>query len=211
VLYSDTINDKQVCRDDLWLATTEALNSLSAGASPAAAEKPTGDLTEKVRRAMIRAYGFGQTWWQQADSEYASENKRADVTAGRFIELTDELCAAIPANLATASQEGAHAAPTRDLAYLIEYIPDAAVRAEAKRLLAGMSIADGAHAARNAVLEEAANALDLMNDSAGDRAAHEQREMLCCENERMWTLIHAAKAIRALKTPACAERSGDHA
>jgi hypothetical protein len=74
---------------------------------------------------------------------------------------------------------------------------------------AAPSSQEGAHAARNEVLEEAANALDLMNDSAGDRAAHEQREMLCCENERMWTLIHAAKAIRALQTPACAERSGE--
>ena len=62
VLYSDTINDKQVCRDDLWLATTEALNSLSAGASPAAAEKPTGDLTDEqyqeILRPVLSRYGM---------------------------------------------------------------------------------------------------------------------------------------------------------
>jgi hypothetical protein len=71
--------------------------------------------------------------------------------------------------------------------------------------------AQNAEAIRNAVLEEAANALDLMNDSAGDRAAHEQREMLCCETERMWTLISAAKAIRALQTgSANTQEGGDH-
>jgi hypothetical protein len=78
--------------------------------------------------------------------------------------------------------------------------------------------AQNAEAIRNAVLEEAANVLDLMNDSAGDRADHEQREMLCCENERMWTLTNAARAIRSLQTGSAntqegavsAERSGDH-
>jgi len=80
--------------------------------TPAAAEKPTGDLTEKVRKAMIRAYGLGQTWWQQADSEYASENKKADVTAERFIKLNDELCAAIAAHLARLEQQAVKAVPS---------------------------------------------------------------------------------------------------
>jgi hypothetical protein len=62
---------------------------------------------------------------------------------------------------------------------------------------------------RDQALEEAANALDLMNDSAGDRAAHEQRDMLCCETERMWTLISAAKAIRDLQTGSVNTQEGD--
>jgi hypothetical protein len=68
--------------------------------------------------------------------------------------------------------------------------------------------AQNAEAIREDALEEAANALDLMNDSAGDRAAHEQRDMLCCETERMWTLISAAKAIRALQTGSANTQEG---
>jgi hypothetical protein len=91
------------------------------------ARQPTGDLTEKVRAAMIRAYDLGQKYWMQADSEYASEHKKSDVTAGRFIELNDELCAAIAAHLARQAQaepEGWVLAPKprgrQSLAYLIQ-------------------------------------------------------------------------------------------
>lgn len=38
VLYTDTINGQQVCRDDLWLATTAGLKGASPEAAPAAME-----------------------------------------------------------------------------------------------------------------------------------------------------------------------------
>lgn len=36
-----------------------------------------------------RAFSLGQTYWQQADSEYTSHHRKADVTRQKF----DELCA----------------------------------------------------------------------------------------------------------------------
>lgn len=64
-------------------------------------------LTDEVRAAMKRAYSLGQTYWQQADSEYTSQHKKADVTAGRFIELTDEICSKV----AVLAKEAAIEAP----------------------------------------------------------------------------------------------------
>jgi hypothetical protein len=45
VLYTDDINDKQVCRDDLWLATTEALNKLAEGPAAPIQAAPLPELT----------------------------------------------------------------------------------------------------------------------------------------------------------------------
>ena len=58
-------------------------------------------IEEVVRTAMRRAYNLGQTYWQQADSEYTSQHKKADVTAGRFIELIDETCASVGSAIAS--------------------------------------------------------------------------------------------------------------
>jgi hypothetical protein len=65
-----------------------------APAAQAPSQVPA-ELEEAVRAAMKRAYNLGQTYWQQADSEYTSQHKKADVTAGRFIELTDEICSKV--------------------------------------------------------------------------------------------------------------------
>ena len=84
----------------LWNAAMRSAKQ----AAPASPEQVQAPMVEKVRAAMKRAYCLGQTYWQQADSEYASQHKKADVTAGRFIELTDEICAqlAAPSVAATA-------------------------------------------------------------------------------------------------------------
>lgn len=78
-------------------------------------------LTEQMGAAMKRAYNLGQTYWQQADSDYASEHKKADATANRFIELTKEICAVIKAAV-LASHAGAAAEP-------VGYVSKDAVRA----------------------------------------------------------------------------------
>lgn len=62
-----------------------------------------------------------------------------------------------------------------------------------------------ASAARAAALEEAAEHIDSMNDSAGDRASYDNREMHDGEVERMHALSDAAKAIRALAASDSAE------
>lgn len=48
-----------------------------------------------VETALKRAYQLGQIYWQQADSEYASQNKKADVTEQNFRSLVIETLASI--------------------------------------------------------------------------------------------------------------------
>lgn len=55
----------------------------------------TEDIQDLVSKAMRRAWQLGQTYWQQADSEYASYHKKADVTQAAFNTLVDETRAAI--------------------------------------------------------------------------------------------------------------------
>lgn len=48
-----------------------------------------------VRDALLRAWNLGQTYWQQADSEYTSHNKKAGATRDAFHALVNETCAVI--------------------------------------------------------------------------------------------------------------------
>lgn len=48
-----------------------------------------------VETALKRAYQLGQIYWQQADSEYASQNKKADTTEQNFRSLVIETLASI--------------------------------------------------------------------------------------------------------------------
>lgn len=44
----------------------------------------------QLRAALRRAYNFGQTYWQQADSESYSQNAKSDLTAAQFFDLVNE-------------------------------------------------------------------------------------------------------------------------
>lgn len=57
---------------------------------------------------------------------------------------------------------------------------------------------DAWKAAESAAIERCAELIDGMNDSAGDRASYDNREMHEGEVERMNALSDAANAIRAL-------------
>jgi len=46
-----------------------------------------------VKDAMRRAFYLGQTYWQQADSEYVSQNKKADETMAKYETLVEETLA----------------------------------------------------------------------------------------------------------------------
>lgn len=59
VLHTDTINGEQVCRDDVWLCTTDALRSKASEPAPSTA----GAIWQ------ARDKGFGS--WEEIDSEYA--------------------------------------------------------------------------------------------------------------------------------------------
>ena len=67
------------------------------------------DLQDTVSKALRRAWQLGQTYWQQADSEYTSQHRKADETQGKFDTLVEETRAA----LSTAAQPPA--APQEDL------------------------------------------------------------------------------------------------
>ena len=62
------------------------------------------DLLAMVSKALREAYNLGQRYWQQADSEYISQHKKADDTQAKFLALVEETCAALAAGQATAAQ-----------------------------------------------------------------------------------------------------------
>ena len=57
------------------------------------------DKADLVSKAMRRAWQLGQTYWQQADSEYTSQHWKADETQAKFQALVDETRAAILADV----------------------------------------------------------------------------------------------------------------
>lgn len=64
------------------------------------------DLQDTVSKALRRAWQLGQTYWQQADSEYTSQHRKADETQGKFYALVEETRTA----LSTAAQPPADGA-----------------------------------------------------------------------------------------------------
>jgi len=49
--------------------------------------------SEELRAALKRAYILGQTYCQQADSDYSSHWKKAEVTQAAFNQLVDDTLA----------------------------------------------------------------------------------------------------------------------
>lgn len=62
---------------------------------------------------------------------------------------------------------------------------------------------------RDAILEEAAERLDLLNDSSGDAAAYDQRDMYQWEVDREHAIANCAKVIRAMKSKRAASTDGE--
>ena len=53
------------------------------------------DTADMVSKALRRAWQLGQTYWQQADSESYSQNKRPDTTQAIFDKLVEDTRAAL--------------------------------------------------------------------------------------------------------------------
>lgn len=64
------------------------------------------DTADMVSKALRRAWKLGQTYWQQADSESYSANKRAATTEATFAKLVDETRAALAAAQPPAAMPG---------------------------------------------------------------------------------------------------------
>lgn len=58
-----------------------------------------------IRGALTKAFLLGQVYWQQADSEYESQWKKADITREKYNELLEE--AAAEFNLFLAAERAA--------------------------------------------------------------------------------------------------------
>jgi len=63
------------------------------------------ELEKYLRDNLRKAYNFGQTYWQQADSEYRSQNKKANETAAKFSELVENVVKAVEFEMKRASGE----------------------------------------------------------------------------------------------------------
>jgi hypothetical protein len=48
------------------------------------------DLADEVSIAMTRSWQLGQTYWQQADSENYSQQRKSVVTHSNFVKLQEE-------------------------------------------------------------------------------------------------------------------------
>jgi hypothetical protein len=53
---------------------------------------------EALRAALKRAYNLGQIYWQQADSEYISQQDKSDITAETFRKLVEDTVALFEEN-----------------------------------------------------------------------------------------------------------------
>jgi len=53
---------------------------------------------EALRAALKRAYNLGQIYWQQADSEYISQQDKSDITAETFRKLVEDTVALLEEN-----------------------------------------------------------------------------------------------------------------
>lgn len=57
----------------------------------------TDDQADAVSMSLRRAWPLGQTYWQQADSDYISQHKKSEETQRKFEKLCDDTIAALRA------------------------------------------------------------------------------------------------------------------
>lgn len=78
-----------------------ANEALRAALAESERDAVTTEMCAAVRLALHRAYGLGQTYFQQADSESYTQNKNADKTASKFKALADSVEDLLLSNSAT--------------------------------------------------------------------------------------------------------------
>ena len=84
-------SDVRLCECEKRFARLRAENNrLKAELAEAKKCKSNEDLQDVVSKALRNAWHLGQTYWQQADSEYYSQNKRAEETFSKFDALVDK-------------------------------------------------------------------------------------------------------------------------
>jgi hypothetical protein len=53
-------------------------------------EKQLEDKADIVSNALRKAWGLGQKYWQQADSEYTTQHRKSEKTQENFMNLVDD-------------------------------------------------------------------------------------------------------------------------
>lgn len=86
--------------DSLWCV--QKIRTALAASTP----ESTALNSEELAKALRKAYNYGQTYWQQADSEYLSQQRKSNETADKFAAFVTETCT----SLATPSVQGVAAA-----------------------------------------------------------------------------------------------------
>lgn len=73
--------------------------SADAGQAPVVSELFINTIAVDIEQAMLRAFNFGQTYWQQADSESIRQQTKSDETKKKFDEVVlnvkSEICSSI--------------------------------------------------------------------------------------------------------------------
>lgn len=90
---------------------------------------------EVVEKALRRAYALGQTYWQQADSDSFSEQRRSNETAVKFSQLVADTCSAPPAP-APEAVDAALVKKAREVCYYLGNAYDGEPRRVIEQLLA---------------------------------------------------------------------------
>jgi hypothetical protein len=75
---------------DFAIFARQALAAPLPPPSDAAVSDEREGVADLVCKALKRAWQLGQTYWQQADSEYVWQHKKSDETQKRFDELVDQ-------------------------------------------------------------------------------------------------------------------------
>jgi hypothetical protein len=63
------------------------------------------EASDTLRVVLHRAFSLGQLYWQQSDSEYTSQHRKADETRAKFDALVTETLAAISADVPVVQPE----------------------------------------------------------------------------------------------------------
>lgn len=151
-----------------------------------------------LKHVAVQASVEQATGAQEVTQQAAKAETGSIATDAKFIEL---LSAHQAAELACDqdSSDNNREASNEAWEALVAYLDRRAPTTSTVSASGALAAADDA---RNDLLDEVADHLEALNDSCGDAAAYDQREMNDHEEERMHAIQHCANAVRALKRTA---------
>lgn len=89
------IESRREPHEPIWRDAIDEIEALRAEVEGLRQCAVTDDLQDLVSKALRKAWKLGKTYWQQVDSEYASQWKKSDATQVAFNELVENTRAAL--------------------------------------------------------------------------------------------------------------------